>query len=180
MNAVHPHAHGERFFWLKRLSVDCGSSPRTWGTHTDAAVVMASVRFIPTHMGNAGHRHTRTSGWAVHPHAHGERDTRDNAYGGFVGSSPRTWGTRGRFDLLGASVRFIPTHMGNACAPCITTAHCAVHPHAHGERVPICTQPSWRTGSSPRTWGTHRLVPCLADHRRFIPTHMGNAPARWP
>ena len=33
-------------------------------------------------------------------------------------------------------------------------------------------------GSSPRMWGTLRLRRQLADHLRFIPTHVGNTPRR--
>jgi len=65
--------------------------------------------------------------------------------------------------------------MGNARAPPASKIFTSVHPHVHGERgsgwrrcVPAC-------GSSPRTWGTHRLKKMDLVMARFIPTYMGNA-----
>ncbi len=53
----------------------------------------------------------------------------------------------------------------------------SVHPHARGERVRTMYFGVMSVGSSPRTWGT--LAPDRPAPRspRFIPTHVGNAPA---
>ena len=92
-----------------------------------------------------------------------------------AGSSPRTWGTRGRQDGRVDQGRFIPTHMGNARSCRRRPAGRSVHPHAHGERRASMATSTCMTGSSPRTWGTpFRRHPKPSQHR-FIPTHMGNA-----
>jgi len=50
---VHPHACGERRSVLIVCSIDCGSSPRMWGTHLLSSLRETGTRFIPTHVGNA-------------------------------------------------------------------------------------------------------------------------------
>ena len=50
--AVHPHARGEHDHGSKLIPGALGSSPRTWGTRSEAADVAQRDRFIPTHVGN--------------------------------------------------------------------------------------------------------------------------------
>ena len=71
-----------------------------------------------------------------------------------IGSSPRAWGTR----CFGS-----PTRQLNA-----------VHPHVRGEHPSNCTGFLPTYGSSPRAWGTLITLRKLVDHRRFIPTCVGN------
>ena len=70
------------------------------------------------------------------------------------GSSPRTWGTRGRGGRRAARRRFIPTHVGN-------TRNLRIYRYGY-------------VGSSPRTWGTQAQIVGEPIRRRFIPTHVGN------
>ncbi len=72
------------------------------------------------------------------------------------GSSPRMWGT----------------HRAKSRSLCNTT----VHPHACGERPCIQDQRPSVSGSSPRMWGTRENFPDEFPVKRFIPTHVGNAP----
>ena len=94
------------------------------------------------------------------------------------GSSPRAWGTP-PWRTDGAYFRrFIPTGVGNT--PYQKTCCCwsAVHPHGRGEHRFRPRRSRIPHGSSPRAWGT----PTSAGHRvhghRFIPTGVGNTPAR--
>ena len=112
--AVHPHARGERQVRKYVVGWAGGSSPRTWGTPAAASPATAAVRFIPTHVGNASCRPDEWCPHAVHPHARGERGLLAELAGGCVGSSPRTWGTPGRWCCGASGRRFIPTHVGNA------------------------------------------------------------------
>ena len=69
--------------------------------------------FIPTRVGN-----TTTSGTfgglhMVHPHACGEYAVLPIIHERQGGSSPRVWGIRKHFFLLGKRDRFIPTRVGN-------------------------------------------------------------------
>ena len=73
LDAVHPHARGER---LMLGVIGCGlagSSPRTWGTLKAVSFRWVFGRFIPTHVGNAPEATITDSIVAVHPHARGER-----------------------------------------------------------------------------------------------------------
>ncbi len=112
--AVHPHARGERSIARPSAWIRCGSSPRTWGTLSDADAATAQWRFIPTHVGNAQDAAIIRRSRSVHPHARGERQPSRRAFGIQDGSSPRTWGTR---------TNCTP---GHSISP--------VHPHARGER----------------------------------------------
>ena len=91
-----------------------------------------------------------------------------------TGSSPRTWGT-GTDQCGGAGQgRFIPTHVGNRWQSALHPLPRPVHPHARGEQSKARRISSCSAGSSPRTWGTDKYRRWIGDHRRFIPTHVGN------
>ncbi len=162
---------------VSRVVVNHGSSPRTWGTLAVYRSPRHVFRFIPTHVGNARCERFALPRFAVHPHARGERmQSRVSDYYG-AGSSPRTWGTRLADDGRTDAGRFIPTHVGNAATVLMLMGSGPVHPHARGERATADREGACGAGSSPRTWGT--LLFHAPDHRerRFIPTHVGNAPA---
>ena len=173
--SVHPHVHGERRGPSSRLGSLSGSSPRTWGTHRDVAERRDGSRFIPTYMGNAPDLEPAHGRHTVHPHVHGEREDVAAAALGVIGSSPRTWGTRNRLWDQQSNGRFIPTYMGNAPAARLPGPPSTVHPHVHGERMTKGLPCGLRGGSSPRTWGTQRVLFESGDCTRFIPTYMGNA-----
>ena len=155
-----------------------GSSPRTWGTRAADQGWEAQPRFIPTHVGNTGPTRRSALGTAVHPHARGEHTNGGVKIYKNAGSSPRTWGTRDRQRSQEREPRFIPTHVGNTAALRSTPGPQPVHPHARGEHgLPQPTR-SRRAGSSPRTWGTPHNHSLPTDHRRFIPTHVGNTSTR--
>src|SRR5271165_2725654 len=136
---------------------------------------MSIIRFIPTHVGNAASYSHVSVYQSVHPHARGERVKRNLHTRRGIGSSPRTWGTRGRLQRRTKIQRFIPTHVGNATARLIRQGRSAVHPHARGERLTGLTWVLYQDGSSPRTWGTQRPAARHRSSVRFIPTHVGNA-----
>ena len=173
--SVHPHVHGERLVSPRRIGKNNGSSPRTWGTRGVEREGGVRSRFIPTYMGNAHRDRLLPYSVSVHPHVHGERLSRTLKTISITGSSPRTWGTHALPARGSATVRFIPTYMGNAAEQGMPGNGYTVHPHVHGERLtPFSDRPT-HYGSSPRTWGTrvHRIV--QYRYRRFIPTYMGNA-----
>ena len=112
-----------------------------------------------------------------------------------TGSSPRTWGTlrairlaagsapvhphaRGEHAVtrsaICAAARFIPTHVGNTLQRVLFGHLYPVHPHARGEHSIWAATCTTFRGSSPRTWGTHRLGLRSRLGSRFIPTHVGN------
>ena len=111
---VHPHVHGERGIGLGVGAGGYGSSPRTWGTHTDDHRLRDRYRFIPTYMGNASSYPWIWWPSTVHPHVHGERVEAVQLTQKITGSSPRTWGTPRMGALRVFASRFIPTYMGNA------------------------------------------------------------------
>ena len=116
----------------------------------------------------------------VHPHACGEHIPRVFAKRLKIGSSPRLWGT-----FLGAGptkwhTRFIPTPVGNIRDCRFEPNDPAVHPHACGEHVCVCTCSIFICGSSPRLWGTSGLGPSDEIVERFIPTPVGNISVSGP
>ena len=111
----------------------------------------------------------------VHPHACGERFQSKSSAALTIGSSPRMWGTHAESGNLTFDARFIPTHVGNAYTGKAGRSIFSVHPHACGERRDLCSISILAIGSSPRMWGTLRLIGPNAFVERFIPTHVGNA-----
>ena len=129
-------------------------------------------------MGNAEStsRHCRAT--SVHPHARGERIHAGRKNSDAAGSSPRAWGTLVRRHLAQVFERFIPTRVGNARWKKLRWQVVTVHPHARGERATADKETRMSDGSSPRAWGTRRAPGDHHDLDRFIPTRVGNAPAR--
>jgi len=119
-----------------------------------------------------------TGNQAVHPHARGEHVGSERDIVVDVGSSPRTWGTRGCSRSSRPPGRFIPTHVGNTWAGRPRQQSGAVHPHARGEHAGWVTTEQFCRGSSPRTWGTHGRSSSATTSSRFIPTHVGNTHSR--
>jgi len=111
---VHPHARGELVRSIRGLRPSYGSSPRTWGTLTNAFRVIFLPRFIPTHVGNSRWSSSGRVCAAVHPHARGELALFPPGRERDRGSSPRTWGTPDRLLQPPPLGRFIPTHVGNS------------------------------------------------------------------
>ena len=127
-------------------------------------------------MGNARCCPRLASARSVHPHARGERAAHLIGHRPHDGSSPRTWGTLISIESRGVSLRFIPTHVGNAWRCTDRRSQSPVHPHARGERRRCKNEGFDPYGSSPRTWGTQFVVHAGEKFWRFIPTHVGNAP----
>ena len=76
------------------------------------------TRFIPTGVGNTKFWALSDRRDAVHPHGRGEHGRGAIGAVQFTGSSPRAWGTLLPVHLLIASIRFIPTGVGNtSCHP---------------------------------------------------------------
>ena len=170
--------HGELILTTDPVHADVGSSPRAWGTHLHQSPSQISDRFIPTCMGNSGSNAPKPSRRAVHPHVHGELGVGVAPGPPGVGSSPRAWGTRSTGGGWWMSARFIPTCMGNSATVFRVFPHVSVHPHVHGELARGESVNWGGFGSSPRAWGTRVAGLPASAPGRFIPTCMGNSPAR--
>ena len=84
------------------------------------------------------------------------------------------WGTAVKIRSRKVCIRFIPTHVGNGLRRRVVMTPIAVHPHACGERVDQWFWLGKGGGSSPRMWGTARLIRVGNKQARFIPTHVGD------
>ena len=171
---VHPHIRG--------VYADCvpitvsvgGSSPPTWGIPGRGSRLLANVRFIPTYVGHIALWGGPQPPPAVHPHIRGAYIGCPQITQILGGSSPHTWGIRGRSwpvpGPAGSSPhtwgirltirahfvehRFIPTYVGHTVVP--------------GSMPPVST------GSSPHTWGIPVVVAPGIHKDRFIPTYVGH------
>ena len=93
------------------------------------------------------------------------------------GSSPRLWGTALTLPAIHGPSRFIPTSVGNGQFRLAWPLRRSVHPHVCGERSQTSPISAYFFGSSPRLWGTDRVVITDATTQRFIPTSVGNGSA---
>ncbi len=131
---VHPHA--------------CGEHPcLTFRSHT-------MPWFIPTPVGNILTSVASGIILPVHPHACGEHAIAMAPVFIIAGSSPRLWGTYRLSREASNRIRFIPTPVGNINAISPWVGDSTVHPHACGEHFIVCSWIMYRSGSSPRLWGT--------------------------
>ena len=172
--SVHPHVCGERRSHGPKWRIAHGSSPRVWGTGVSPGEACQHGRFIPTCVGNGSWCDVPRGTIPVHPHVCGERQVSGSLAGLSSGSSPRVWGTVCLLADCPSFDRFIPTCVGNGVPAQPTASISAVHPHVCGERW-LTTLP-WVVilGSSPRVWGTAKLMMRDEWIARFIPTCVGN------
>ena len=133
MTAVHPHACGEHIHLWILTTMDCGSSPRLWGTQYQRCSPQHSTRFIPTPVGNTPAVVHVDNKFTVHPHACGEHKLLLRCVDGSNGSSPRLWGTPRYPEAHPGGCRFIPTPVGNTNYSPYPDMTNPVHPHACGE-----------------------------------------------
>ena len=151
-----------------------GSSPHPWGTHDKPATVLGHERFIPTPVGNTQNPCTDPRYRPVHPHTRGEHMLSSRTTATRVGSSPHPWGTLFQSQPRYATLRFIPTPVGNTRMEQPYPALCSVHPHTRGEHTGAPCRLPTLIGSSPHPWGTRVLVHSAPVNSRFIPTPVGN------
>ena len=133
-----------------------------------------TLRFIPTGVGNTSSSCIFITGSSVHPHGRGEHMRESNCGRRCRGSSPRAWGTRSSLVKRLASIRFIPTGVGNTSTHSYINLLVSVHPHGRGEHLKIYQLVLFYNGSSPRAWGTPASIILSACVNRFIPTGVGN------
>ena len=172
------HARGEHLISSVRDRHHAGSSPRPWGTPIRNRTASIKHRFIPTPVGNTGHKQVRPRDTPVHPHARGEHRSTAARSHLTVGSSPRPWGTPHRRVPRRARRRFIPTPVGNTSRRACGSSTTPVHPHARGEHATRCASSVTASGSSPRPWGTLQAARAVNRELRFIPTPVGNTGSR--
>ena len=70
--SVHPHMRGEYFFCTIFLYGNIGSPPHAWGIHFRLSIILISLRFTPTCVGNTPPFEPVQPLTAVHPHMRGE------------------------------------------------------------------------------------------------------------
>jgi len=172
---VHPHGRGELATNLSCKLDTLGSSPRTWGTPSITVTQLCNGRFIPTDVGNSSPASRISSIPSVHPHGRGELIVPQSEHTIPSGSSPRTWGTREFIQHQAGNRRFIPTDVGNSYTTEEQGSEEPVHPHGRGELKDVVCGEWQYYGSSPRTWGTHRICGDSERSGRFIPTDVGNS-----
>ncbi len=172
---VHPHGRGELATNLSCKLDTLGSSPRTWGTPSITVTQLCNGRFIPTDVGNSSPASRISSIPSVHPHGRGELIVPQSEHTIPSGSSPRTWGTREFIQHQAGNRRFIPTDVGNSYTTDEQGSEEPVHPHGRGELKDVVCGEWQYYGSSPRTWGTHRICGDSERSGRFIPTDVGNS-----
>ncbi len=171
---VHPHVRGEHNTPDQIAQGKIGSSPRAWGTHDETAASEVLGRFIPTCVGNTCFCESSAVLRPVHPHVRGEHEFVQIHVDGYVGSSPRAWGTLDSVAVRLGRFRFIPTCVGNTTPASWPAKDDAVHPHVRGEHSGPLPRRSPPVGSSPRAWGTRARWPGRRRRSRFIPTCVGN------
>ena len=172
--SVHPRSRGEHSSRNSSATTSSGSSPLMWGTPSEQRPSSDLLRFIPAHVGNTSGFRRRPCGTPVHPRSRGEHYLESAGTTMLSGSSPLTWGTPQTRGIPPDSRRFIPAHVGNTRVPRFPFVCLAVHPRSRGEHVKPPLQQALPVGSSPLTWGTHRLPSGRAALHRFIPAHVGN------
>ena len=170
---VHPHAHGDNW-WFPSLEMDQrGSPPCTWGQRDGGSRCGCHDRFTPMHMGTTRLSRVFPCGLSVHPHAHGDNGFRHLIALAFGGSPPCTWGQRRRSPRSPRPAAVHPHAHGDNGTARRRSSPATVHPHAHGDNQSSCSSAQGQTGSPPCTWGQLIGADFRTIRNRFTPMHMG-------
>ena len=131
---------------------------------------------FPTHVGVfLGIRKPFPNGKRL-PHARGGVSIPEEAFAGYVPSSPRTWGCFSEEIVVDMFAGVFPTHVGVFPEKTGGSGSCASLPHARGGVSGTDDSIDTVLPSSPRTWGCfHNPWASEADTRVF-PTHVGVFP----
>ena len=137
--------------------------------------ILQQVRFIPTYVGYTYWLIYGASRRPVHPHIRGAYRRGRAAETYSIGSSPHTWGIPAD-ELPGTVQALVHPHIRGAygVAERVQPTQ-SVHPHIRGAYRFWASECSCRIGSSPHTWGIHRIEPECQLQDRFIPTYVGHS-----
>ena len=151
--------------------------------------------FIPTYVGHTSHQQGPIIGPPVHPHLRGaypqpgasagrsvrfiptyvgHTNNQNTITGTNDGSSPHTWGIRGRNGIHIRRLRFIPTYVGHTNSGRKYAGCRPVHPHIRGAYDARYSPRLRACGSSPHTWGILEIADRETGDLRFIPTYVGH------
>src|SRR5690606_34166560 len=110
---------------------------------------------------------------AVHPHVRGAHCGRLRCRMGYVGPSPRAWGSPNGLTSSEKIVRSSPTCAGLTRRPLAVTSRLAVHPHVRGAHSRRWRSRTTSGGPSPRAWGSPNGLTSSEKIVRSIPTCVG-------
>ena len=169
----HPHACGDKSFFVGLENSPIGSSPRVWGQGWKLENYWDKARIIPTRMGTScSSLPLRLSLWD-HPHAYGDKHGIQHFRSFPYGSSPRVWGQVKDEVLTAQGAGIIPTRMGTSNSVSKSSGRRRDHPHAYGDKTTAQRTDMALKGSSPRVWGQEASKTCATPTSRIIPTRMG-------
>ena len=130
----HPHACGDKSFFVGLENSPIGSSPRVWGQGWKLENYWDKARIIPTRMGTScSSLPLRLSLWD-HPHAYGDKHGIQHFRSFPYGSSPRVWGQVKDEVLTAQGAGIIPTRMGTRYTAELDKKFDEDHPHAYGDK----------------------------------------------
>ena len=131
------------------------------------------TRSIPTCVGLTNPAWVVPLSTAVHPHVRGAHCVGFRSCSGFVGPSPRAWGSLQQPPDLRELVRSIPTCVGLTWRRARNTENTSVHPHVRGAHPPRDSHNVPVLGPSPRAWGSPPERSAGTPSTRSIPTCVG-------
>ena len=110
----HPHACGDKTYFVGNATASLGSSPRVWGqgVNFNHSVFIAGI--IPTRVGTRAVNQLRHSLHKDHPHACGDKCMTTAVFVLLAGSSPRVWGQVEQIIEAHAETGIIPTRVGTS------------------------------------------------------------------
>ena len=151
----HPRARGENSMPMDLALAVAGTSPRTRGKHTIAAIAEKQGGNIPAHAGKTQSADSTQTPSEEHPRARGENTPPTPQSPRPTGTSPRTRGKRGCHQGAAPGMRNIPAHAGKTTRiqRCYQTKQ--EHPRARGENLNTQVTVLDARGTSPRTRGKH-------------------------
>ncbi len=108
----HPHACGDKRFFVTQQEKSPGSSPRVWGQVAKRAALYCQTGIIPTRVGTRRLNFFLNSLRKDHPHACGDKPEVKRMLEEIAGSSPRVWGQGMYARHTSCQFRIIPTRVG--------------------------------------------------------------------
>ena len=110
----HPHACGDKTYFVGNATASLGSSPRVWGQEITPQMRIKQRGIIPTRVGTRTLYPSFAGLPQDHPHACGDKFAAVASFHSNSGSSPRVWGQVGFLHQIHQEARIIPTRVGTS------------------------------------------------------------------
>ena len=171
----HPRACGEKFTFLRSVSITLGSPPRMRGKDVGGRVRIFGEGITPAYAGKSRTLQLFTIGSRDHPRVCGEKSLGYLVFRRYLGSPPRMRG-KARFEVIVLClIGITPAYAGKSTTGSAVRFCGGDHPRVCGEKLGVPWIQAAGVGSPPRMRGKALCRVLLTVHTGITPAYAGKS-----